>query len=287
MPSERRPAREKKKKVSPLKIEQEAAPFSFVALTEASSLHPDDNQDTKLELEKQGVFGVFDGLGGHANASRASQLAREKVREFLATAPVIDETVLEQAIQAAHEAIDAENKQRRYEDRIGTTASLIHVRRQDDDRIELYVAQSGDSPVFIVRPDGSLDEVIPHRWSADEEEQYKAELIGISTENLLSASPQARYYRQKRNTLSGFVGYQGGDCLVQTTRIVLEPGTRIMVMTDGISSNLLKNDIKEILTIVPDLKSVPRFLVTAARVRSHMNTLLAKIDDMTVIIVET
>lgn len=287
MPPERkRPTREKRK-TPPPKIEQETALLQFFSLTEASRFHPDDNHDAKLELEKEGIFAVFDGMGGLESASRASQLVRDKVTEFLQTAGSIDETVLAQAIQAAHEVVFAENKQRKHEDRMGTTASLIHLIRKDNGQTELCVAQSCDSPVFIVRPDGSMDEVMPYRWSTEEEEKYKVQLIKIHLRDSLSTPPEARYYRQVRNVLNGYVGDTNNGCKVKTNRVTLETDTRILVMTDGISSNLLKQEMEEILKVTPNLKAAARLLISAARQHSRANTMLSKVDDMTVIIVKT
>lgn len=44
-----------------------------------------DNQDSSVCLERQGVFGVFDGVGGAANGAKASQRAADAITELMTT----------------------------------------------------------------------------------------------------------------------------------------------------------------------------------------------------------
>lgn len=254
-----------------------------------SEAHPErDNQDRYLELPTRRVFGVFDGMGGHADAALAAAIACEEVETFIqAYRPTIDKRVLPLALQAANKIIMERNKPRDPGFSMGTTGTLLHV-RPERDSIEVSVAQLGDSPVFIVA-DGRIDELTENDWSPDDdpdlEERYKAELLITPISERRNLSHDAKRYWAKRGQLGHYIGRED-HCSPRIARKKVPPGARAMMVSDGISDNLFQHEIATIVTRAGTPEQAARDLITVAKARCQEDNCLAKPDDMTAIVIQ-
>lgn len=105
-------------------------------------------EDTILEDEKHGIFGIFDGMGGHIGGKLASTTAAEAVQDY------VDKTLeknpdsaiqLEDALNAASEKV-AET-----EGAGNTTGTIAHIMEQPKTgRLLLSYAQVGDSRLYLI-----------------------------------------------------------------------------------------------------------------------------------------
>jgi serine/threonine protein phosphatase PrpC len=104
------------------------------------------NEDAILIDAERGVFGICDGMGGHASGAVASQLAIATIAEVLARGPANDQELLVGAILAANQVVYERSAADPECHGMGTTVVGI---RFDGDR--LHVCHVGDSRIYLLR----------------------------------------------------------------------------------------------------------------------------------------
>ncbi len=110
-------------------------------------LSRNNNEDRYFVDEKQGLFIIADGMGGHAAGEVASQIAVETVRHFLHTIDKINpQKQLEQAINKANLAVEQAAKGDRALHGMGTTLSVLLLQQNRG-----YLAHVGDSRIYRLR----------------------------------------------------------------------------------------------------------------------------------------
>ncbi len=120
------------------------------------------NEDALLCLNDYGIFGVFDGMGGHRNGARASAIATASLQRAVHQAPAHTVEFFEQAVLAANHAIVADAATTAPGDTMGTTVALCWIR---DGQMSCFHA--GDSRVYRMR-DFRLDRITrDHHREAD------------------------------------------------------------------------------------------------------------------------
>src|SRR5688572_27924196 len=72
---------------SSLEESGESPKLEISAKSIPSDEHPGRNEDAMFRLPEKRAFGVFDGMGGHADADKASKLANERIAESLEKLP--------------------------------------------------------------------------------------------------------------------------------------------------------------------------------------------------------
>lgn len=217
---------------------------------------------------------------------------------------------------------------------MSSTAVLARlVELPDEKKRELFVTYCGDSRAAIIKPDGALhtvtldpNPVLQHlNWQLGREfalfaqrvlddvesfEQYTrlsrhwttAEANGIERtsfqmlDNHLGEKLAKHYFDLRTRTYS-----IGQSMVLDQTSVVLEPGSRVLLMTDGIHRNLLNREISAIVSGRFDLiedeevrnaaASAGRpadALVWGAQARADQKGINPRAieDDMTVIVVE-
>jgi protein phosphatase len=130
------------------------------------------NQDSFLVLEKESVYVVADGMGGHRGGQHASQLAVKTMGDAFEqknfdAAPhegiPLKGSELARAIQMANAAIFGEAKRRPELSGMGTT--LCAARFTEDSR-RLYIGHVGDSRCYRLR-DGVMKQMTTDHTMAD------------------------------------------------------------------------------------------------------------------------
>ena len=120
----------------------------------------ENQEDCLLVQEEQGVFAVFDGLGGHADGEVASRMASDVVAAELVAlnaSATPDEPLrfrIDAALRRAHDALVAEERHRRpyRNDRPMATTAVGVVQAVDEDGAPcLHLFNTGDSLAVRIR----------------------------------------------------------------------------------------------------------------------------------------
>lgn len=123
----------------------------------------DSNEDSLLELPRDGLFAVADGMGGHAAGEVASQLALETLEEELSgggddALPAPDAVV--RAVRKANRVILRNTRENPSRSGMGTTLTALALSGEGEWRI----GQVGDSRGYLLR-DGDLVQLTSdHSW---------------------------------------------------------------------------------------------------------------------------
>ncbi len=197
------------------------------------------NEDSYLTLAP--LFAVADGMGGHRGGEVASQLAVETLeRTFKA-----GEGELPDQVQEANRVVFERSVTDRQVAGMGTTLTVALV---EGDRIRL--AHVGDSRAYLLR-DGELrlltqDHTLVHRMVVE----------GEISEQEAQTHPQ-------RSVLTRALGV---DVVaeVDDETVAVQPGDRLLLCTDGLTSMVREDEIGRILHEVRDTREAAERLVRAA-----------------------
>ncbi|MFK8017160.1 MAG: PP2C family serine/threonine-protein phosphatase [Gammaproteobacteria bacterium] len=171
------------------------------------------NEDAVLCLNDYGVFGVFDGMGGHRNGARASALATASLQRAARSAPEHNAAFFERALLEANAAIVRDAATTARGETMGTTAAMCWIH---DDKMTCFHA--GDSRVYRMR-DFRLDRITrDHHREADVREH-----IGLGQHSV--------------RAITRALG-MGSALRVEVTETDWQPGDLAMLCTDGLSDVL-------------------------------------------------
>jgi len=201
------------------------------------------NEDSYCSNDDEGLYVVADGMGGHAHGEVASKLAVQTIEEFIqltsgdadVTWPYgIDEQLtlngnrLKTSIRFANQKLLEHAKSRADCEGMATTVVAALV---DGDTVE--IAHVGDSRLYLVRDDAIRCLTSDHSWV---NEQVLSGVID---------SEQARNH-PLRNVVTRALGGKP-ELEVDVQSLKLEPGDRLLLCSDGLTTML---DDEAIRTIV-------------------------------------
>jgi protein phosphatase len=219
------------------------------------------NEDSFYINEKQGLFAIADGMGGHAAGEVASRIAVDVINEFIElsgndsdiTWPFeyddgvsLEENRIFTAIKLANTKIFEVIRERKELEGMGTTLVIMLVRGG-----KAYIGHVGDSRAYLLRK-GELRQVTSdHSWV---NEQMK---LGVLTRAEAANHPF-------RNVVTRALG--GRDVIkADVTCQPLEPGDVVLMCSDGLNSMLEDERIRELIaTDTADLPAACERLVAAA-----------------------
>ncbi len=209
------------------------------------------------------VLGVCDGMGGAAAGEVASQLAVDIVYEKLAQgdAPGDRDELARRLVQSVEDAgmrIFNEARADRTRRGMGTTATVAALL---DDR--LFVAQVGDSRAYILRK-GSLVQV-----TRDQSLVNQLIEAGQLTEEEAETFEHNNIILQALGTAD--------TVQVDLTYVDLRKDDTLLLCSDGLSGMIRNDEIREILTTVPDP-------LEACKVLTERANLAGGHDNITVIV---
>ncbi len=199
------------------------------------------------------VLLVADGVGGSVDGSEASRLATEETMRYLTSTLRCYHTVgttndhhfmdaLRHAALDAHATVRAEATERQYSGDMATTLSLGIVVWP-----WLYVVQVGDSRCYCYS-DGALRQITRDQTIAQD-------LVdkGVLTPARAQASPLS-------HVLSSAIG--GSEASPEVTRVdVQQPGTVILVCSDGLTKHVSDDELAEYLRVMTSSEQLCRTLV--------------------------
>jgi len=177
-----------------------------------------ENQDSILADDELGLWLVADGMGGHAGGARASEIARQTVRERLAGGHELADAVL-----AAHYAIRAEQREVPERGDMGTTIVALAEKGPT-----FEVCWVGDSRAYRFSPrDGRLELL-----TRDHNVAGALVASGALTPDEATRHPQ-------RHVLTDCLGLAGDDePRVDSVTGHWRPGDVILLCSDGLSGEL-------------------------------------------------
>lgn len=248
--------------------------YRFDTASIANEQHPERNEDAYFALPN-GIFGVFDGLGGYPGSEHASAYVSAYCQGALGRAALTDitstEELLTQTLCDADRGLTREysNSSTLYD--IATTAILAALLWDDETHTgTLCTAHAGDCRGYIHR-DGqmiftTLDHSLVRGFPADEQRLIQDEVANEYYEHIVD--PYDWPYLWQRNIVTSCLSadYSRKRLSIDTHHQELRPGDTVLLTSDGIHDNLTTDEIAAILTT----ERHPAFaLVDAATQRSR------------------
>ncbi len=206
-----------------------------------------NNEDSLIVAPEIGLFGVCDGLGGHAAGEVASEIASRTLVEWLAANPSPPQQALKRGIDTANERILREQATNPNHRGMGTTLSAIWMAPAG---AEAWIAHIGDSRIYRLR-DNRLTQL-----TEDHSPVFRLHKQGALTKDQMLQHPQ-------KNLLDRSLG------IVPTVEPDIFPaelrlGDRILVCTDGLTDILKDREIEWLLQ-TPELEEATRLLLDQAK----------------------
>lgn len=183
------------------------------------------NQDAILN--KPGLFGVADGMGGHLGGDTASKLAVQVIDSML-TDKTPSEDTMRIGVEAANRRVFEKQKRDPSLHGMGTTLTILW-----EDDTHIYIGHVGDSRAYLFR-DGHLSCIT-------EDHSLVGELLRSN-----SITPDEAKVHPYRNVITRAIGTAA---LVEVDTIEMEKkaGDIWLVCSDGLYNKIEDTEIEEIL----------------------------------------
>ena len=211
-----------------------------------------------------GLFALADGMGGHPEGEVASQLALQTLSAMFqrAAKPRLADPLrfLHDAIVAGHHQLLRYATERALTDTPRTT--LVACVLQGN---AAYWAHCGDSRLYLVRGDKLVARTRDHSYS--ELQETLAQVVPMGD-------------RVNRNVLFTCLGSPGKPVVDTAGPLLVQPGDRVMLCSDGLWGSVADPVITETLASRPITGSVPELVELALRSAGE------KSDNVTVLAVE-
>jgi PPM family protein phosphatase len=233
-------------------------PFRYAGATDRGKVR-ESNEDAFLATAQ--VLAVADGMGGHAAGEVAARITTDTLARALRQAKKGDPAdALTEAIKAANETIiDRANEDNRYRG-MGTTVTAAVLRGN-----VLTIGHVGDSRAYV------LSGGVLHQITEDHS------LVGeMVREGLLSRDDAAVH--PQRSVITRALG-ASRNLEVDIVERELEPGDKILLATDGLTSVLADSALERTLAQdAPPLEAANR-LVEQANARGGPDNITAVVID--------
>ncbi|HEV8623308.1 MAG TPA: Stp1/IreP family PP2C-type Ser/Thr phosphatase [Acidimicrobiia bacterium] len=213
--------------------------FAFGERTDVGRGRP-ENEDSHLVDPEDGLYAVADGMGGHRAGEVASATAIDALKSAYLGGQRLDE-----AVEAANAAVFARAAEDAALRGMGTTLTAIAL--QDSTALLGHV---GDSRAYLMR-DGAVAQVT-------EDHSLVEQLV---REGRLT--PEEAQNHPQRAIITRALGVDP-DVQVDTYRIDLKPGDRLMICSDGLTNMLSDDTIAQTLRRHADPQQAADTLVDMA-----------------------
>src|SRR5437870_10853455 len=214
--------------------------FASGARTDVGRGRP-ENEDSILVDAANGLYAVADGMGGH----RAGEVASATAIETLKAAYVGGQR-LDDAVEAANAAVFAKAADDQALQGMGTTLTAVAL---EDDHTAL-LGHVGDSRAYLMR-DGAVTQVTDDHSLVEQ----------LVREGRLS--PEEAQNHPQRAIITRALGIDA-EVEVDTYRVDLKPGDRLLICSDGLTTMLSDDTIAVTLRRHPDPQQAADTLVDMA-----------------------
>jgi PPM family protein phosphatase len=211
-----------------------------------------------------GLFALADGMGGHPEGEVASQLALQTLAALFQreAKPTLADPLrfLHDSIIAGHHQLLRYATERALMDTPRTTVVACVLQGKS-----AFWAHCGDSRLYLVRGDKLIARTRDHSYS--ELQETLSQVVPIAE-------------RFNRNVLFTCLGSPGKPVVDTAGPLLMQPGDRVLLCSDGLWGSISDNEIAEQLTARAISDAVPELVERALR------TAGAKSDNVTVLAVE-
>ena len=211
-----------------------------------------------------GLFALADGMGGHPEGEVASQLALQTLAALFQreAKPQLAEPLrfLQESIIAGHHQLLRYATERALMDTPRTTLVACLIQGN-----AAYWAHCGDSRLYLVRGDKLVARTRDHSYSELQETLSHVVPMGD---------------RFNRNVLFTCLGSPGKPVVDTAGPLLMQPGDRVLLCSDGLWGSVADSVIAEVLTSHVISDAVPELVERALRVAG------AKSDNVTALAVE-
>jgi PPM family protein phosphatase len=238
--------------------------FSVYQISRKGGREKNEDRMGYCYTRDSGLFAVADGMGGHPEGEVASQLALQTLSAMFQreAKPKLAEPLrfLHDAIIAGHHQLLRYATERALVDTPRTT--LVACLLQGN---AAFWAHCGDSRLYLVRGDKLVARTRDHSYS--ELQETLAQLVPMGD-------------KYNRNVLFTCLGSPGKPVVDTTGPLLMHPGDRVMLCSDGLWGALSDQVITDVLANNPISDAVPELVERALREAG------AKSDNVTVLAVE-
>lgn len=224
-----------------------------------------NNEDLFFVDEKQGLFIVADGMGGHAAGEVASHIAVETACKFLQAADQDNPLKqLSQATKKANQAVELAAKGNKAWQGMGTTLTILLLQQQHG-----YFAHVGDSRIYRLR-DSQFEQLSDDHSLVGEQlrqgvltpEQAKTSALGNILLQAIGMTPQLDICQKS---------------------IPLTAGDRFLLCSDGLTNMVSDTEIEKTLKQSGPLKPLCEALIKQAIVaggKDNITAVVLQIDQL-------
>ncbi|MDR3702309.1 MAG: protein phosphatase 2C domain-containing protein [Candidatus Sulfopaludibacter sp.] len=205
-----------------------------------------NNEDYCLIEPELGLYVLADGMGGAKAGERASRMAVETVAETVLFAPHRDTQVLLSAVEEANRRVLEAAQSDSSLEGMGTT--LVAALEVDG---QLSIASVGDSRAYVLDGDGFRVITDDQTWVNE-----VGRPLGLDEDSLKN--------HPMRHVLTMAIG-ASSPLTVNYYSVPLQPGTQVLICSDGLHGVLEGPQLEEILRTGPTLEESCRHLVQAAK----------------------
>ena len=188
-----------------------------------------NNEDAVVDCPESGLFGVCDGLGGHAAGEVASAIASRTIVQEIERASGPAEKALRDCLELANQRILQEQTDNPGMRGMGTTVSVVWIAAEHG---QVWVLHLGDSRVYHLR-EGAISQV-----TDDHSPVFKLYLQGDLAKDQIRQHPQ-------KNLLDRSLGISA-EIAPDIFPLKVTDGDRLLICTDGLSDALLDREIEEV-----------------------------------------
>jgi len=209
--------------------------YSYAAQSDRGLVRA-NNEDSLILLPDEGVFGVCDGLGGHAGGEIASSLAADVFCECIQKPEDLDPLkILRSALVEVNSQILEQQRCNNELRGMATTLSVIWISPANPS--EAWMAHIGDSRIYRFRNS------VLEQLTDDDSPVYKLFKRGLISKDQMQRHPQ-------KSLIDQCLGiFPQVDAQIRS--VPLERGDLFLIASDGLTDNLADSDIARILAENP------------------------------------
>lgn len=222
----------------------------------AQGVRPNNEDSLAVDAEHR-VFVVADGMGGQERGEVASSMAAEIIPRVVLDRLAAEHdaaAAIRQALAEANQAIIQAGLAQPLGRRMGTTA-VVAVQQNG----HVYVAGFGDSRAYLIRA-GKVEQLtVDHS-------------VAQSLVNTGALTPEEARFSPWQHVLHKFLGCPQLNEGAVVRPFTPEPGDRLVLGTDGLTTYIYEQDLREGARCCPDPQVWANYLVDLALRRgSHDN----------------